>query len=177
MSETRPRVAIVGAGPAGAFAAASLLRHHPWVDIDLFDRLPTPWGLLRAGVAPDHQEIKRLEDTFDRETLQQGCRFFGNVDVGLDISHQELMDRYNAVVYATGAQSDKSLGIPGEETESEPSLGAMDMRRRPAKRMLPIHRMLQTVVSMQDYPDCASDTTARQGKAAPRPTQAGPVGR
>src|SRR5437764_9862625 len=111
----RPRVAIIGAGPAGAFAAACLLRAHPEVEIDLFDRLPTPWGLLRGGVAPDHQEIKRLEDTFDRQTLQQGCRFFGNVEVGVDVSHSELIRHFTAVVYATGAQADKSLGIPGEE--------------------------------------------------------------
>jgi ferredoxin--NADP+ reductase len=113
--DTRPRVAIVGAGPAGAFAAACLLRAHPQTDIDLFDRLPTPWGLLRAGVAPDHQEIKRLETRFAQETLQQGCRFFGNVEVGTDITHSELTEHYNAVVYATGAQADKSLGIPGED--------------------------------------------------------------
>jgi ferredoxin--NADP+ reductase len=110
-----PRVAIVGAGPAGAFAAARLLATNPVVEIDLYDRLPTPWGLLRAGVAPDHQEIKRLEDTFDRETLNRGCRFLGNVEVGVHISHSELMRHYTAVVYATGAQSDKSLGIPGED--------------------------------------------------------------
>jgi ferredoxin--NADP+ reductase len=110
-----PRVAIVGAGPAGAFAAARLLATNPEVEIDLYDRLPTPWGLLRAGVAPDHQEIKRLEDTFDRDTLARGCRFLGNVEVGTHISHLELMRHYTAVVYATGAQSDKSLGIPGEE--------------------------------------------------------------
>jgi ferredoxin/flavodoxin---NADP+ reductase len=110
-----PRVAIVGAGPAGAFAAARLLATNPVVEIDLYDRLPTPWGLLRAGVAPDHQEIKRLEDTFDRETIARGCRFLGNVEVGVDISHGELMRHYTAVVYATGAQSDKSLGIPGED--------------------------------------------------------------
>jgi ferredoxin--NADP+ reductase len=110
-----PRVAIVGAGPAGAFAAARLLATNPVVEIDLYDRLPTPWGLLRAGVAPDHQEIKRLEDTFDRETLARGCRFLGNVEVGVHISHGDLMRHYTAVVYATGAQSDKSLGIPGED--------------------------------------------------------------
>jgi ferredoxin/flavodoxin---NADP+ reductase len=114
MGDRRPRVAIVGAGPAGAFAASSLLRAHPFVEIDLFDRLPTPWGLLRAGVAPDHQEIKRLDKRFDQETLQQGCRFLGNVELGVDISHAELMRHFTAVVYATGAQADKSLGIPGE---------------------------------------------------------------
>jgi ferredoxin/flavodoxin---NADP+ reductase len=115
MAGPRRRVAIVGAGPAGAFAAAELLRAHPDVEIDLFDRLPTPWGLLRAGVAPDHQEIKRLEETFDRQTLARGCRFLGNVEVGVDVSHAELMKHFSAVVYATGAQTDKSLGIPGED--------------------------------------------------------------
>src|SRR3954462_9593657 len=109
------RVAIVGAGPAGAFAADRLLRARGDVEIDLFDRLPTPWGLLRAGVAPDHQEIKRLEDTFERQTLGRGCRFIGDVEVGVDVAHSELMEHYAAVVYATGAQTDKSLGIPGEE--------------------------------------------------------------
>jgi ferredoxin/flavodoxin---NADP+ reductase len=115
MTETRPRVAIVGAGPAGAFAAACLLRARGDAEIDLFERLPTPWGLLRGGVAPDHQEIKRLEDMFDRQTLGRGCRFLGNVEVGVDVSHAELMRHYTAVVYATGAQTDKSLGIPGED--------------------------------------------------------------
>ena len=115
MAGARPRVAIVGAGPAGAFAAASLLRASGDVEIDLFERLPTPWGLLRGGVAPDHQEIKRLEDTFDRLTLRRGCRFLGNVEVGADVSHSELMDHYTAVIYATGAQTDRSLEIPGED--------------------------------------------------------------
>jgi ferredoxin--NADP+ reductase len=110
-----PRVAIVGAGPAGAFAAACLLRARGDAEIDLFERLPTPWGLLRGGVAPDHQEIKRLQDTFHRQTLARGCRFLGNVEVGADITHDELIRHYTAVVYATGAQTDKSLGIPGEE--------------------------------------------------------------
>ncbi|HEX6652321.1 MAG TPA: FAD-dependent oxidoreductase, partial [Thermoleophilaceae bacterium] len=109
------RVAIVGAGPAGAFAADRLLRARGRVEIDLFERLPTPWGLLRAGVAPDHQEIKRLDETFDEQTLRRGCRFFGNVEVGVDLSHEELMSHYSAVIYATGAQTDKSLGIPGED--------------------------------------------------------------
>jgi ferredoxin--NADP+ reductase len=111
----RPRVAIVGAGPAGAFAAASLHRGGGDVEIDFFERLPTPWGLLRGGVAPDHQEIKRLEETFERGTLRRGCRFLGNLEVGVDVSHEELMRHYTAVIYATGAQTDKSLGIPGED--------------------------------------------------------------
>jgi ferredoxin/flavodoxin---NADP+ reductase len=115
MAHARPRVAIVGAGPAGAFAAERLLRRRGDVEIDLFERLPTPWGLLRGGVAPDHQEIKRLDETFDRETLGRGCRLFANVDVGADISHAELMDHYTAVIYATGAQTDNRMGIPGED--------------------------------------------------------------
>jgi ferredoxin/flavodoxin---NADP+ reductase len=115
MVESGPRIAIVGAGPAGAFAAASLWRMRRDAKVDLLERLPTPWGLLRGGVAPDHQEIKRLDDTFDRETLARGCRLFGNVEVGVDITHDELMRRYSAVIYATGAQTDKSLGIPGED--------------------------------------------------------------
>jgi ferredoxin--NADP+ reductase len=115
MTEARPRVAIVGAGPAGAFAVAALRRETGDVQIDFLERLPTPWGLLRGGVAPDHQEIKRLDDTFDRQTLQAGARFFGNVEVGTDVSHDELMRHYTAVIYATGAQTDKSLGIPGED--------------------------------------------------------------
>jgi ferredoxin/flavodoxin---NADP+ reductase len=115
MTRTRPRVAIVGAGPAGTFAADRLLRRLGAVEIDLFERLPTPWGLLRGGVAPDHQEIKRLDETFDRQTFGRGCRFLGNVEVGVDLSHSELLDHYSAVIYATGAQTDKSLGIPGED--------------------------------------------------------------
>jgi len=114
MAGAQPRVGIVGAGPAGAFAAERLRRHGA-MEIDLFERLPTPWGLLRGGVAPDHQEIKRLDETFDRETFDRGCRFFGGVEVGTDVSHSELMEHYTAVIYATGAQTDKSLGIPGED--------------------------------------------------------------
>ena len=113
MSATR--IAIVGAGPAGAFTAAALLRSRGDVEIDLIERLPTPWGLLRGGVAPDHQEIKRLDERFHSETLARGCRFLGNVEVGVDVSHAELMRHYSAVIYATGAQTDKSLGIPGED--------------------------------------------------------------
>ena len=115
MAAVRHRVAVVGAGPAGAFAAACLLRARGDVEVDLLERLPTPWGLLRGGVAPDHQEIKRLQDTFHRQTLGRGCRLYANVEVGTDVSHAELLEHYTAVIYATGAQTDKSLGIPGED--------------------------------------------------------------
>ena len=111
----RPRVAIVGAGPAGAFAAARLLRGGGGPEVDLFERLPTPWGLLRGGVAPDHHEIKRLDRSFDRSVLARGARFFGDVEVGTALGHSDLMRHYSAVVYAVGAQTDKSLGIPGED--------------------------------------------------------------
>jgi ferredoxin--NADP+ reductase len=110
-----PRVAIVGAGPAGAFAAARLLSIGGGPEVDLFERLPTPWGLLRGGVAPDHHEIKRLDRSFDDKVLARGGRFFGNVEVGTDISHADLMRHYSAVIYAVGAQTDKRIGIPGEE--------------------------------------------------------------
>jgi ferredoxin/flavodoxin---NADP+ reductase len=112
---SRPRVAIVGAGPAGAFTGAAVLQLAGNADVDFFERLPTPWGLLRGGVAPDHQEIKRLDDRFERETLRRGCRLFANVEVGTDVTHEELTRHYSAVIYATGAQTDKTLGIPGED--------------------------------------------------------------
>jgi len=110
----RTRVAVVGAGPAGAYAAAQLRASRARPDVDVFERLPTPWGLLRGGVAPDHQEIKALADTFEAEVFGRGCRFFGGVEVGTDVHHADLMRHYHAVVYAVGARSDKTLGIENE---------------------------------------------------------------
>ena len=118
MSTTTPtalRVAIVGSGPSGFFAVEHLQRQMPGVAIDLFDRLPTPFGLVRGGVAPDHQKIKAVTRVYERLASQPGFRFFGNVEIGRDLSRSELRERYHAVVYASGAQSDRSLGIPGEE--------------------------------------------------------------
>ena len=115
MNDLPFRVAVVGSGPAGFYAAAALLASDLEVDVDLIERLPTPWGLLRGGVAPDHQEIKRLEDRFHSDTLARGCRFLGNVEVGRDVTHDELAGLYDAVLYSVGAQTDRSLGIPGEE--------------------------------------------------------------
>ena len=115
------RVAIVGAGPAGAFAADRLLRARGGVEIDLFERLPTPWGLLRAGVAPDHQEIKRLDETFDEQTLRRGCRFFGNVEVGVDLTHEDLMNHYSAVS-KSGAPGLGCMQSTGQTSTQESSL-------------------------------------------------------
>jgi ferredoxin--NADP+ reductase len=116
MSERPLRVAVVGSGPAGFYAAGALLASDdPAVEVDTIDRLPTPWGLVRLGVAPDHPNIKAVSRAFEKIARQPGFRFFGNVDVGRDVTHAELAERFDAVVYAVGAQTDRQLGIPGEE--------------------------------------------------------------
>jgi len=110
------RVAVVGAGPAGFYAAGALLASDdPRVEVDLIDRLPTPWGLVRLGVAPDHPNIKAVSRAFERTATRPGFRFLGNVEVGRDITHEELAELYGAVVHAFGAQTDRRLGIPGED--------------------------------------------------------------
>ncbi|HUQ21395.1 MAG TPA: FAD-dependent oxidoreductase [Gaiellaceae bacterium] len=109
------RVAVVGSGPAGFYASAALLASDLDVEVDMIERLPTPWGLVRLGVAPDHPNIKAVSRAFEKTALQHGFRFFGNVEVGRDLAHDELMRLYDAVVYAVGAQTDRMLGIPGEE--------------------------------------------------------------
>lgn len=109
-----PRVAIVGAGPSGFYAAEALQKALPGLRIDLFDRLPTPYGLVRGGVAPDHPKIKSVTKVFDRIATQPGFRFLGHVDVGDDISVDELRAHYHAVILTVGARTDRPLGIPGE---------------------------------------------------------------
>jgi ferredoxin/flavodoxin---NADP+ reductase len=110
------RVAIVGSGPAGFYAADALLKSEdPAVEVDLIDRLPTPWGLVRLGVAPDHENIKAVSRAFEKTAGRPGFRFFGNVEVGSTVSHEELVAVYDAVVYTVGAQTDRRLGIPGED--------------------------------------------------------------
>ncbi|MCU0621292.1 MAG: FAD-dependent oxidoreductase [Gemmatimonadales bacterium] len=112
---TRPlRVAIVGSGPSGFYAAEHLQRKASGVEIEMLDRLPTPYGLVRGGVAPDHPKIKSVTRIYDRIASQPGFRFLGNVQVGRDLSHAELLEHVDAVLYATGAQTDRALGIPGE---------------------------------------------------------------
>ncbi|MEO8031383.1 MAG: NAD(P)-binding protein [Gemmatimonadota bacterium] len=108
------RVAIVGSGPSGFFAIEHLQRNLPGISIDLFDRLPTPFGLVRGGVAPDHQKIKAVTRVYEKLAAQPGFRFFGNVEIGRDLFRDELLARYHAIIYAFGAQSDRALGIPGE---------------------------------------------------------------
>jgi ferredoxin/flavodoxin---NADP+ reductase len=109
------RVAVVGSGPAGFYAASALLAADPSVEVDLVERLPTPWGLVRLGVAPDHPNIKAVSRAFERTAAQPGFRFFGNVEVGQDVTHDELRGLYDAVVYSVGAQTDRQLEIPGED--------------------------------------------------------------
>jgi ferredoxin--NADP+ reductase len=116
-NETEPplRVAIVGSGPAGFYAAGALLAAERPAEVDLIERLPTPWGLVRLGVAPDHPKIKSVSRAFERIAGQPGFRFLGNVEVGRDLQHGDLLELYDAVVYAVGAQSDRRMGIPGED--------------------------------------------------------------
>jgi ferredoxin--NADP+ reductase len=109
-------VAIVGAGPAGFFTADQLLKNKDFeVSVDLFERWPTPYGLVREGVAPDHQSIKSVTRIFDRVLSQPRVRYFGNIEFGRDVTRGELTSLYDQVVYATGAQTDRRMGIPGEE--------------------------------------------------------------
>ncbi len=110
------RVAVVGSGPAGFYAAEHLLTdraHH--VRVDMFERLTTPWGLVRSGVAPDHPKLKSVSRIYERTAGQPGFRMFGNVELGSDLTHEDLAEHYHAVVYAVGAQTDKRSGIPGED--------------------------------------------------------------
>jgi ferredoxin--NADP+ reductase len=115
MSDGPLRVAVVGSGPAGFYAAGALLDAEPPIEVDMIERLPTPWGLVRLGVAPDHPKLKSVSRAFERIAIKPGFRFFGNVEVGRDVSHVELLRVYDAVIYAFGAQTDKRLGIPGED--------------------------------------------------------------
>ncbi len=121
-TDERPlRVAIVGAGPSGFYAAGAMLKSKLPLTIDIFDRLPAPHGLVRYGVAPDHQNIKAVSKVYDRTLGDKRVRFFGNVNFGTDISHDELREHYDQIIYAVGAQSDRNLDIPGEELHNSMS--------------------------------------------------------
>jgi len=110
------RVAIVGAGPSGFYAAEHILKDEgTHVQVDLFDRLPTPFGLVRGGVAPDHPKIKSVIRVYEKTAAREGFRFFGNVKVGHDLEVDDLERLYHAIVYTVGCETDRRLGIPGEE--------------------------------------------------------------
>ncbi|KAB2962272.1 MAG: NADP oxidoreductase, partial [Thermoanaerobaculia bacterium] len=110
------RVAIVGAGPSGFYTAAALLaRKDLAVSIDLIDRLPSPYGLVRYGVAPDHPKIKEVARVFERLALDPRVRYLGNVEYGRDLGLDDLRRHYDQVVFAVGGQSDRRLGVPGED--------------------------------------------------------------
>jgi ferredoxin--NADP+ reductase len=117
MPEDSPiRVAVIGSGPAGFYAAGHLLKDSAGsVEVDMLERLPTPWGLVRSGVAPDHPKIKSVSRVYEKTAEHPSFRFFGNLCFGEDVSREDLLAHYHAIVYATGAAIDRPLGIPGEE--------------------------------------------------------------
>src|SRR5205823_7538624 len=107
------RAAVVGAGPAGFYTADQLLGEG--FEVDLYDVLPTPFGLVRSGVAPDHPKIKSVTRMYEKTAAKPGFRFFGGVSLGEHVRREDLQARYHAVVYAIGTGDDKRLGIPGED--------------------------------------------------------------
>lgn len=118
MNQIPFQIGIVGAGPSGCYVADALGRKLPAAHIDIFDRLPTPFGLVRGGVAPDHQGTKNIARQFERTLGKEGVRFLGNVAVGRDISYVELKTAYDVLVIAIGALEDRRLGIPGEALDA-----------------------------------------------------------
>jgi ferredoxin--NADP+ reductase len=109
-------VAVIGTGPAGFYSAEALAKQFgAALRIDMIDRLPVPYGLIRFGVAPDHQSIKAVYRRYEKAALNEGVRFLGNVTVGRDVSVAELQAAYDAVIFATGAPRDRPLGVPGED--------------------------------------------------------------
>jgi ferredoxin/flavodoxin---NADP+ reductase len=110
------RIVVIGSGPAGFYAAGHLLKDSAGaVEVDMLERLPTPWGLVRSGVAPDHPKIKSVTRVYEKTAAHPRFRFFGNVNFGEHVSRDDLLSHYDAIVYATGSPVDRPLGIPGEE--------------------------------------------------------------
>ncbi|XP_012076735.1 NADPH:adrenodoxin oxidoreductase, mitochondrial [Jatropha curcas] len=129
------RVCVVGSGPAGFYTAEKMLKAHGEAEIDIIDRLPTPFGLVRSGVAPDHPETKIVINQFSRVVQHERCSFFGNVTLSSSISLAELRELYHVVILAYGAESDRNLGIPGED-------------------LLGIHSAREFVWWYNGHPDC-----------------------
>ena len=165
------RAAIVGAGPSGFYAADQLLR--AGLAVDVFDALPTPFGLVRAGVAPDHPKIKSVTRMFDRTAQHAGFRFFGGVELGADVMAQELLERYHAVVYAVGTPRGNRLGLPGEERPG--SVGATEFvawyNGHPAVRRRGLRSVLYAAkpcAGGRRLAWLAGDRRARRALGAPR---------
>ena len=113
--ETPLRVAVIGSGPSGFYAAEHLQeQEHLVIQVDMYDRLPTPFGLVRGGVAPDHQKIKSVTRVYDKIADHPEFRFYGNVEMGRDLTHADLTAYYHAIIYAVGARTDRRMGIPRE---------------------------------------------------------------
>jgi len=108
-------VAIVGSGPAGFYTADALVKSDSDCQIDIIERLPSPYGLIRFGVAPDHEKTKNVTRAFDRTASQEQVNYYGNVEIGRDVSLDALRGMYDAVVLAVGASLDRPLGLPGED--------------------------------------------------------------
>ncbi len=140
------RVAVVGAGPAACYAAQELLERSN-VEVEMFDRLPTPWGLVRSGVAPDHPGTKAVTESFEWSFRREAFALHLDVEVGRDIDHDELLAHHHAVVYATGASADRSLGIPGEDLPGS-------------------HAATEFVAWYNGHPDCADRVFALSGERA-----------
>uniref|UniRef100_A0A3B5A873 NADPH:adrenodoxin oxidoreductase, mitochondrial n=1 Tax=Stegastes partitus TaxID=144197 RepID=A0A3B5A873_9TELE len=114
-SSSNPKVCIVGSGPAGFYTAQHILKARQNVEVDVYERLPVPFGLVRFGVAPDHPEVKNVINTFTQTAKHSRCSFYGNVNVGKDVSIDELQQAYHAVVLSYGAEGNRSMGVPGED--------------------------------------------------------------
>jgi ferredoxin--NADP+ reductase len=114
--ESPIRIAVIGSGPAGFYAAGHLLKDSAGrFEVDMLERLPTPWGLVRSGVAPDHPKIKSVTRIYEKTAAHPRFRYFGNVTFGEHVSREDLLEHYHAIVYATGSPADRPLGIPGED--------------------------------------------------------------
>ncbi|XP_054026956.1 NADPH:adrenodoxin oxidoreductase, mitochondrial [Dryobates pubescens] len=109
-----PRVCVVGSGPAGFYTAQHILKHHGGAQVDIYEKLPVPFGLVRFGVAPDHPEVKNVTNSFTQTARSERCAYYGNVTVGRDVTVPELQQAYHAVVLSYGAEDNRVLGIPGE---------------------------------------------------------------
>ena len=109
------KVAIIGSGPSAFYAAQALFKSELSIQVDMFEKLPTPFGLLRGGVAPDHQQMKTVSKSYEKIASNEAFRFFGNVEVGKDITFESLKKYYHSVIVAVGAETDRKMNIPGEE--------------------------------------------------------------